>query len=322
MKGLAAVRTPPRLKLAQLLCRRLPPLVSQRVRSLVYPQKVAFADKHEFVVAAQTGSLFAGSTCDFHAYPFAVHGYYEWRNWAVAMAVCSPGDTIVEVGANVGTETVGFRDIVGATGHVHAFEPMPANLQALRRLVGMNGWTNVTVHPVALGAQHMETEFVLPEHEWASGVGHLRGPGEVPRGGIVHVKVVPLDSMSQSVEAFQGLFIDTEGAEVDVLIGAKGIVSACRPTIVLEASPRLLSRAGRTMDELYQVLVELGYRPCAVTRFGLADPSKVKLGKAANWVCLPQDPAHLASRICRYIRVCGLLPCVAGLNPMTKRRPA
>ena len=38
------------------------------------------------------------------------------------------GDVILEVGANVGTETVSYADIVGPDGIVHAFEPVPSNV--------------------------------------------------------------------------------------------------------------------------------------------------------------------------------------------------
>jgi len=319
VKGFSVDSVPLRLRLARLLCRRMPPLVSQRIRSFVYPQKAAFADNHEFMVTAQTGSRFAGSTGDFHAYPFAVHGYYEWRNWAVALAVCGPGDTICEVGANVGTETVGFRDIVGEAGRVHAFEPMPANAEALRRLVEINGWSNVAVHEVALGAVHMEAEFVLPEHRWASGVGHLLGPKETPRSTTVKVKVIPLDSMKSVVGTVHAIFIDTEGAEVDVLSGAVEVISTNRPVIVLESSPRLLARSGKSIGDLQGVLTDIGYTAREITRFGLASPMKADLGKAANWLCLPDEKADLTYRISRYILLCGALPCVAGVNPMTRR---
>lgn len=58
-----------------------------------------------------------GTTRDFHLHVLAIHGYYDWRVLVIAGAICSQGDTIVEVGANVGTETLGFADIVGVGAH-------------------------------------------------------------------------------------------------------------------------------------------------------------------------------------------------------------
>src|SRR4051795_3060909 len=126
---------PSRLRFARSVCTRMQPFGAGKVRSLLYPYERAQRDSCTFEIEAKTGSTFRGNTADFHAYPFAVSACGEWRNWAVALALCGPGDLIVEVGANVGTETVGFSDIVGAGGRVMAFEPSPPNLEALGAVV-------------------------------------------------------------------------------------------------------------------------------------------------------------------------------------------
>lgn len=77
---------------------------------------------------ARTGGSLIGNYSDIHFEEFTRCGQYDWRNIAAMSALVKPGDTIVEVGSNVGTETVSFRDLVGANGSVHAFEPAPANL--------------------------------------------------------------------------------------------------------------------------------------------------------------------------------------------------
>src|SRR4029077_19443419 len=102
---------------------------------------------------ASTGSRFTGTTADLIGYAFAVHGYYNWRNIAIAKAVCRPADTIVEVGANVGSETVGFSDTVGKEGVVHAIEPFPPNVELLRANAAQTRYNNVNVHAVAVSDQ-------------------------------------------------------------------------------------------------------------------------------------------------------------------------
>jgi hypothetical protein len=69
------------------MCRRLPPIVAQRLRSIIYPFALGIRDNLEVTVRSQTGSAFTGRTGDFHAYPFSVHGYSEWRNTAIALAL-------------------------------------------------------------------------------------------------------------------------------------------------------------------------------------------------------------------------------------------
>ena len=70
-----------RLKLAQQISRILPPILSQRLCAFIYPRELARHDDYEFVVSAQTGSLFKCKTSELHGYRFSVNGYNDWRNW-------------------------------------------------------------------------------------------------------------------------------------------------------------------------------------------------------------------------------------------------
>src|ERR1700761_8872275 len=91
-----AAPKPFRLSLAQALLRNLPPLFSPRLRGYVYPYARAVADDYTFQVVSHAGVEFRGSTADPHAYSLSVNGYYDWRNLAMAAAVCREGDTIIE----------------------------------------------------------------------------------------------------------------------------------------------------------------------------------------------------------------------------------
>ena len=62
-----------------------------------------------------------------------MHGFSDWRNIVVASTLCRQGDVIVEVGANIGTETISFLDIVGPRGEVLALEPDPNLIERLLR---------------------------------------------------------------------------------------------------------------------------------------------------------------------------------------------
>lgn len=310
--------TPARLRLAQRLCRWLPPIISMRLRSMVYPQSQAFADDFPFTVKAQTGSNYSGRTSDFHGYPFSVHGYYDWRNWALAAAVCSPGDTIVEIGANVGTETVGFRDIVGDSGKVFAFEPVPANLEALRQLVALNGWQNVHVQPLALSDAECRLSFVLPPHKHASGVGHLAAGQDTNTARTIEVQSRRLDSLADQIGPAKAVFCDAEGAEAMILRGARKYFAQHKPVMVLEASPKLLVRAGSNIVQLHETLRTLDYVAFAVSRFGLTRVADLNNKTAGNWFCVHNSMINLARKGSLSIARCGLMPCRLGLNPLCR----
>ena len=298
----------------------MPPILAQRARAAIYPLRDAHRDNYAFSVTASTGAKYAGHTRDFHGYPFSVHGYYDWRNWAVALALCQPGDTIIEIGANVGTETVGFRDIVGATGKVFAFEPVPSNVAVLKQLVALNGWTNVEVLPVALCDRHGTTAFVPPPDDHSTGVGHIAGLGVAAsgQGQGIEVECRPLDSYASALGQARAVFCDTEGAETMVLKGALNYLRQHRPVLVMEASPKLLPRLGSSVAALHQAIRGAGYEAFLIGRLGVSPITNDAPAKAGNCLCLPAELIEVAGRCTRFIRRCALLPCLRGLNPLRR----
>jgi FkbM family methyltransferase len=311
---------PLRLAFAQILCRTLPPIFAQRLRHFVYPIETASKNNYLFTVSAQTGSLFSHRTSDFHAYPFSVHGYYEWRSWAIAIALCSPGENILEIGANIGTETVGFADIVGKNGSVYAVEPLPSNLTALQKAVLLNRHHNINVLPFVIGDECKKVKFVVPPFTTASGLGHILGANENAKAAAstIELECVTLDSLSDRIGQVRLVFIDAEGAEPMILAGGKNFLSKHRPTIVLEAHPKYLHRAGFSLSELRNRITALGYEIFDICRLGLTKP-KLQSTAVSNWLCVHSTRIADISSANRYVRVCGLLPCIPGVNPMSRR---
>lgn len=313
---------PERLTVAQLVCRHMPPLIGQRLRAWLYPQTSAFADDYEFVTTAQTGSKFTNRTSDFHGYPFSVYGYNNWRAWAVALAVCSPGDTIIEVGANIGTETIEFADIVGCKGSVHAFEPLPANVSALTKTLQLHQCQNVHVHDFALGESNRSVQFLVSPSNNMSGIGRIIS-GDVTQGRqTIDVECRTLDSMKDVVGNSELIFMDAEGAEYSILRGGTEYFQDFHPAIVVEAGKKQLGHHGLTLDDLFSQLEAMNYRVYEITRLGLRliRPPDFN-AKTSDWFCVHNSEQQVkVGRVALSLKRCGLIPCIPGLNPMTSVR--
>ena len=311
------MKTSIRLAIAQAVCRPLPPILSQKVRSLIYPYSMAIADNREVTIQSQTGSLFKGRTADFHAYPFSVHGYSEWRNTAIAVALAKAGDTIVEIGANVGTETVGFSDIVGPTGLVYAFEPLPSNVTALEEVSRLARFKNIRIRPCALSDRTGTVSFVVPRaHE--SGMGHVLPSQEAAaaRSDTVSVDCATLDAYTDAVGKSSIIFMDTEGEELKVLRGARAFLERMAPVIVLEASPHHLGRAGSTLADLRATVEELGYTPYVIGRLSVGPVAVTNETHCHNWICIPRNDQGLLKRVRRSLLRCAFMPVLGHLNPL------
>jgi len=294
-----------------------------RLRAL-YPRHAGTAQAEVRTVRALTGSQFRGHTGDHHARAVLAHGYSDWQLWAVAKALCHRADTIVEVGAHVGTETVGYADIV-PRGRVIAFEPNPVNREHLA--FNAAPLPNVEIRPFAVGENAGTARFAQPPPGWSSGTGHVLGPGELRTGRIsyegqdiaarlIDVGVVPLDALLEEAPRVHLVVADAEGSEVAMLRGAKKLIARDRPPLVIEVAPRHLERAGSSFHELAGKLHHLGYTPFTITSRRLAPPSALA---TTNWLCLPRERAGDRRAVERVLRRSAFTPAIRGLHPLSRR---
>src|SRR3954467_8777217 len=68
-----------------------------------------------------------------------LYGEFAEDENAVMLPLVGPGDTMVDVGANVGTVTLALANRVGPTGMIHAFEPQRVIHQLLATSLTLNG---------------------------------------------------------------------------------------------------------------------------------------------------------------------------------------
>jgi FkbM family methyltransferase len=142
-------------------------------------------------------------------------GSYEAAKQRKIIESVRRGMVCWDVGANVGIYTLLLAELVGARGCVFAFEPVSRNLELLRRHVEMNGYRNVRIFPCALGDFDGEASF---------DPGPNRSMGHMAAGGTLKVSCSRGDTLlaAGEVEAPDVVKIDVEGAEADVLRGARG----------------------------------------------------------------------------------------------------
>ena len=79
-----------------------------------------------------------------------VYGEYSEQEVTFLCSLLKPGDTVVEVGANIGTITVPLAHAVGDTGVVFAYEPQADIYEMLRTNLNANA-PNATPLNLGLG---------------------------------------------------------------------------------------------------------------------------------------------------------------------------
>jgi FkbM family methyltransferase len=176
----------------------------------------------------------------------------------IARLICGalpPDGVFLDVGANVGIHTLAAaRRLAPGRGAVLAFEPHPANYRALVRNVALNGYGQVTAENLGLSDAHaVLTGASSPD----GGNWSLASEGAY----CFEVRLVPLDDYLQDhpVSGMNVVKIDVEGAEVQVLRGARRTFARFRPLIVFEVCSRWLGRMKTSKEELFDELHAQGY---------------------------------------------------------------
>jgi FkbM family methyltransferase len=183
------------------------------------------------------------------------------------------GGTVVDVGANVGYNTVYASRCVGPGGRVVALEPAADNARVLRENIAVNALDNVEIHEVAVGRTHEIRDLFLRGE--TSGVNSLFAQSVYATvTGVEKVPVVPLDDVvNGSADVVK---IDVEGAELDVLGGMTRLLRNPGIQLIVEWHPRLQEAAGYTADALPRFLLDRGFTLRAAshtrtTRLGAGD---------------------------------------------------
>ncbi|WP_326552384.1 FkbM family methyltransferase [Micromonospora sp. NBC_01813] len=170
-----------------------------------------------------------------------------------------PGDTVVDIGAGVGTEVRLFSRLVGDTGRVVSIEAHPRTFRCLHRTVELNALTNVTLLECAVVGE------AGPVYLEDDAVDHLRNGLTSEAAGGVEVTGRRLDEVmaAAGIDRIDLLKMNIEGAELGVLAGSGDALDAVDNLVV---SCHDFKAAGPTdawmctFAGVTDLLTEAGYR--------------------------------------------------------------
>jgi FkbM family methyltransferase len=164
----------------------------------------------------------------------------------------SPGMTFYDLGANIGFFSLLAARIVGASGHVVAFEADPENAARLREHAQRNRFSWLAVEEKAVWFETGRVSFARSD----PAISPDRGLGRVASSegaATIEVAALSLDDCLARHPKPDFIKCDVEGAELEVIRGALHVLSANHPVVVCEMHGEENRRAA--VDELSR----LGY---------------------------------------------------------------
>lgn len=165
-----------------------------------------------------------------------------------------------DVGALFGFFSLAFA-LKGADRRALAFEPNPASRAKLEECLRLNPTAKVEVFDFPVGLPDKVVEFARGFHYTAV----MESPARPREEKSAHRETVAIKTMSID-ELIERNFappdiikIDVEGHEFDVLLGAKKLLLAKKPTLCVELHPDLLALRGTSGLAIAEYLEAAGY---------------------------------------------------------------
>jgi len=189
-----------------------------------------------------------------------LYGEYEPVTTAALAQLVRTGDTVVDVGANVGILTALFGRLVGRTGRVFAFEPVTAQFEILKRTISLNDLGDVVVaRNQAVGEQEREKVIIYVPQGHSHACSSLR----VEDPALAEVCVSSMVTLERALPrrvAPTLVKVDVEGAEMSVLVGGQAWHLCRQPPIwVLEVNRAAASLFDYAPEDLVAFLKAHGY---------------------------------------------------------------
>jgi FkbM family methyltransferase len=193
-------------------------------------------------------------------------GVFEPDTYRALERLIHRGDTVLDIGANVGAHTLHMARFVGQEGRVIAFEPTEYAMRKLRR--------NLQLNPQLAERVTTVRAYLTERGDAASPPPAFYSSWRLTPEGDQHPKHFGSLKDADGAQAFafddyvarahltivDVIKIDVDGFEMKVLLGAEKTISEMQPVIIMELCPYVLEEHGATAAGLLKHLSRFGYQ--------------------------------------------------------------
>jgi FkbM family methyltransferase len=220
-----------------------------------------------------------------------------------------PGAVVIDIGANIGSHTLPLAKLVGSGGHVYAAEPTLYAFAKLKKNLKRNAdlAKRVTAMHCYLLAK---AGSVVPDTAYSSwplnggrGLHALHGGRPMPIGNAV---ALTLDEFvtKMGLSRIDLIKLDVDGAEAEVLAGARETIAHFHPPLLVEFAPQDDVERD-SFSEMVHFLTSMNYDYYDVQHRRVlphdlkALKNEILVGSSVNVLCLPKRAGFSAGRALR-----------------------
>lgn len=196
------------------------------------------------------------------------------------------GDNALDIGGNIGLQSIRMSQCVGSTGKVFAFEPLNYLQEKLRKNMDLNKAVNVELFPYALADVDGEADFTINTNNWNQGTFSLSNTDNGPQKQHVVIKAADNLPEVQNLTSLGLIKIDVEGFEYKVLLGLKNTLERLKPRIIFEYDDKYWQKNGQKINDCYNFLQSMGYTLYQVTSVGCELITSLAQIEGGNLFCI------------------------------------
>jgi len=205
--------------------------------------------KYNFLKETEDGSILYNKNDIYIGRSIQTYGRYQLEELKLFNDYVHKGDTVLDIGANIGTHTLWFANRVGENGWVGAFEPQRLIFQTLCANMALNSIQNVDCRQLGVGSFRRLVKIPPLNPIVENNFGGL-SITEHEKGD--EVAICTIDDMNLGKCDF--IKIDVEGMEPEVLQGGMNTIVLCRPVMYIEVDRE------ENMELIQVLLEELKYK--------------------------------------------------------------
>jgi FkbM family methyltransferase len=213
-----------------------------------------------FTAAAEPGFRICGDTVDFIQRCVYYFGVWEPNITAWMKSCLRPGDTFVDVGANIGYYTLLASQLVGPSGRVVAIEASARIFARLQSNLALNHVDNVRAVNVAISDCDGVVELYAGPRS-NSGQTTTVPRAEYVLDGTVRAKRLDAVLDPQEIASARIFKVDVEGAEWGVIAGFASALNQTRhdAELIIEITPGHLEALGRTPADVFAIFADADF---------------------------------------------------------------
>lgn len=205
---------------------------------------------------------------------------------------------VFDIGANIGAMALRYA-VIASKGRVYAFEPTDYAYERLLQNLSLNPDLRARVEPVQafVSARSDQKQAPAAYSSWKiNGTGNNRHPvhgGAMQSAESAVVLTIDEFCRERQIDRVDLIKIDTDGHELDVLLGGRETLARFRPHIIFEAGLYLMDENNVKFEDYYSYFKGLGYSLVNTTNGHPIElenyPNEIPLRSTTDILAIPRN---------------------------------